>query len=624
MSSRHIAVILFNEESRAAAVAEELRPIGVEVRIAASTDDFRRVLNKQRVDVVVVQNDLEGFLSGVEVLERVYGDLLRPRTVLAGSLTSEMQGRAANVGVDRVVPGDATPRQLREAVEQLLGDDSQAQSNIPAKARLIVRDTEFKPLPQLMTRLCLYLDHQTASMQGLADDISVDPKVTAELLKLTNSAAFGFRTKVDSVFDAVRLLGIRRTVGLILSVNMVRSQAELSRALPPDVQQWYNSRSVLIASTASAFAKNLANVSADTAYVLGLLQDIGVLVLARHHGGRYLGLLNRARKAAPLRLDVCELQEFEVHHAHVSAALLQKWQLPQSLISLVLAHHDAAAADRERAEVEERFLHVMRIGEAVANMADNSAPQRHHAFHAHLARYGGMSATVAQCLAEAVAKTVESSALFSLPAPDPEAIGRLLKEVAQEPQESPAEADDPPEAPTAAETPPSPSSRTFAASANPSSPAARPPRGDAPRNTAAEPPASMPLPQRTRRRILVVEDDITVVRTIERMLAEFDVAVDFAAEGADARQHAILADAVLCDVHLTAERGVELVRSLRRARYARPIIMISGDRSRATVMACLEAGADDYLVKPFDKSALVEKLRRRGVPIASHREPVGA
>lgn len=621
MNSQHIAVALFNDESRAAAVAEQLQPIGVDVRIAGSSDDFRRILNKQRVDVVVVQNDLDGFLSGIEVLQRVYDDLLRPRTILAGNLSRDMRERAANVGVDLVVPAEATPQQLREAVEQLLRDQSQATANIPANARLIVRDTDLKPLPQLMTRLCLYLDHQTASMQGLANDISVDPKVTSELLKLTNSAAFGFRTKVDSVFDAVRLLGIRRTVGLILSVNMVRSQAELSRALPSDVQRWYNARSVLIASAASAFAKSLADVSADTAYVLGLLQDLGVLVLARHHGGRYLGLLNRVRKAAPLRLEVCELREFEVHHGHVSAALLQKWRMPQSLISLVLSHHDASV-EAERSDVEDRYLQVMRIGEAVANVADNPSPQRHHAFHAQLERYGGMSAAVAQCLTEAVARTVESSALFALPAPDPESLGRLLKEVAQEPQPPLAAEHDaePPPAAEAASSPPA-APETSLASASP--PGGAPPRNSL-RHDAVEPPANMPLPQRARRRILLVEDDVAVVRTIERMLAEFDLAVDVATEAEDARQHAVLADAVLCDVHLAAESGLDFVKALRRARFTRPIIMISGDRSRSTVMAALESGADDYLVKPFDKSALMDKLRRRGVAIASHREPVGA
>ncbi|MEX0703875.1 MAG: HDOD domain-containing protein [Planctomycetales bacterium] len=580
MSSKHIAVILFNEEHRAGALAEALRSADIEVQTTASTDDFRRLLNKQRVDLVIVENDLDGFLSGLEVLERIYDDLLRPRTLLMGDMSREMQGRAAKVGVDRIVPDDVPPAELREEVERILrGGAGDEQANIPPRARSIVRNTpDLKPLPQLLTRLCNYLDHQTASMTALADDIAVDPKVTAELLKLANSTALGFRTKIKTVFDAVRLLGIRRTVGLVLSAHMVRSQAELSRALPQDVQGWYNSRSVLIGSTASAFARGLANVSADTAYVLGLLQDIGVLVLARHFGDRYLRLLDRVTKVAPLRLEICEMQEFDVHHAHVSAALLQKWELPRSLIAMVLAHHEVAP-EAERADVEERFLHVMRIGEAVANVADNSAPQRYQALNSLLTRFGDQRGTIAQCLAEAVAKTVESSALLALPAPDAEAVARLLRGV------------DP------------------AADAPLPSPATAPP-----------PPAPSPVSQRDRKRILVVEDDLAVVRLIERMLEEFNVAVASAADADDARQHAVLADAVLCDVHLDGEGGPEFVRSLRQQRFSRPIIMISGDRSRSTVMECLESGADDYLVKPFDKATLVDRLRRRGIPIGA---PVG-
>lgn len=137
------------------------------------------------------------------------------------------------------------------------------------------------------------------------------------------------------------------------------------------------------------------------------------------------------------------------------------------------------------------------------------------------------------------------------------------------------------------------------------------------------PSALSPLPPRIRRRVLVVEDDAAVVRTIARMLADYDVAIDVASDVADARQHAVLADAVLCDVHLAGESGIDLVRKLRREQFVRPIIMISGDRSRATVLACLDSGADDYLVKPFDRSLLVEKLRRRGLPINARASSPG-
>src|SRR5690606_23298075 len=96
--------------------------------------------------------------------------------------------------------------------------------------------------------------------------------------------------------------------------------------------------------------------------------------------------------------------------------------------------------------------------------------------------------------------------------------------------------------------------------------------------------ASATCPPRSRRRLVLVEAGAAVVRTLARLLAGFDVAIGSARAVADAREPAVLADAVLCDVYLTDEPGTELVRSLRRDRFARPIIMISGDRTRSTVL----------------------------------------
>ena len=175
------------------------------------------------------------------------------------------------------------------------------------------------------------------------------------------------------------------------------------------MRKWYYKRSVLMASTASIFAEKMENVSADSAFILGLMQDIGMLVFANSYGDKYTALIQRVREVGQLRLHQLEEKEFKLSHPDVSAALLQKWKFPQSLIGL---------------------MHSMRVGEALADLADLAHPLRRQALNQLLDKYddelGVQSKT---CLAESVAKAAESCKLFSLPIPDADEMAQLVESI---------------------------------------------------------------------------------------------------------------------------------------------------------------------------------------------------
>jgi DNA-binding response OmpR family regulator len=110
--------------------------------------------------------------------------------------------------------------------------------------------------------------------------------------------------------------------------------------------------------------------------------------------------------------------------------------------------------------------------------------------------------------------------------------------------------------------------------------------------------------------VLIIDDDDAVGRTIERILASAGVKVLLAHSAEAARQLVPQAAALVLDVHLKGMGGIEFLRELRAEGAQLPVLMISGDRSRSTVQACLEAGICDYLLKPFDRTAFLEKLRK--------------
>jgi DNA-binding response OmpR family regulator len=118
-------------------------------------------------------------------------------------------------------------------------------------------------------------------------------------------------------------------------------------------------------------------------------------------------------------------------------------------------------------------------------------------------------------------------------------------------------------------------------------------------------------------RILVVEDNPDMSRFIARGLAEQSYAVDVAAGGDEAIDRATTAvyDAIVLDVMIPPPDGFEVARRLRREHIDVPILFLTARDAVADRVEGLDAGADDYLVKPFAFAELLARLRallRRG------------
>ena len=126
----------------------------------------------------------------------------------------------------------------------------------------------------------------------------------------------------------------------------------------------------------------------------------------------------------------------------------------------------------------------------------------------------------------------------------------------------------------------------------------------------------------SRMRILIVEDELKLAKIVRRHLQERGVAVDVALRGADALWMAGAApyDAIVLDRMLPDLDGLVVCQRLRAEGYEAPIIMLTARGSIPDRVDGLDAGADDYLVKPFALAELLARLRalaRRSGPMRS-------
>jgi DNA-binding response OmpR family regulator len=130
-------------------------------------------------------------------------------------------------------------------------------------------------------------------------------------------------------------------------------------------------------------------------------------------------------------------------------------------------------------------------------------------------------------------------------------------------------------------------------------------------------------------RVLLVEDEPNAAQILAKGLREQTYAVDLAADGETAIEQAAASqyDAVILDVMLPRKDGFDVCRTLRHAGCSTPILIVTARDAVEARIEGLDAGADDYLLKPFDFGELLARLRaviRRGAqPLLPERLEIG-
>ena len=128
-------------------------------------------------------------------------------------------------------------------------------------------------------------------------------------------------------------------------------------------------------------------------------------------------------------------------------------------------------------------------------------------------------------------------------------------------------------------------------------------------------------------RVLLVEDDRMIAQGLQTALRQIGATVDWIADGGRAAValHGTVYDVVLLDLGLPNRDGIQILRDLRKRGNATPVIILTARDEVRNRVEGLDAGADDYVVKPFDLDELTARIRSvlrraagRGDPIIQH------
>jgi len=183
--------------------------------------------------------------------------------------------------------------------------------------------TELISIPEIYLKTRQLMDDPTSDINDFARVVSIDPNLSVKLLNVVNSAYFGFTGEISSISRAVNMVGIGQLHMMVLGISAV-SSLDFPNDVVPFKTFWRTS--LLTGTLARELARQLKMRSAEKLFIVGLLHEIGHLVL-------YAKFPDLARKTIQLEKDSdisvnqAEQQVLGCHYGDIGAMLMEQWKL---------------------------------------------------------------------------------------------------------------------------------------------------------------------------------------------------------------------------------------------------------------------------------------------------------
>ena len=205
------------------------------------------------------------------------------------------------------------------------------------RTRIISKMQDIKSFPQFVLETMRKLNDPESNAADVAKSLSRDEGLVLRILKLANSAAYGMTRKISNISEAIALLGYKSVSNIVLAATVYSSMDKgLSGYALDRGELWRHS--LMVAYTARELAKITEKVSAEDAYVGGLLHDIGKVILNDYVRFGY-GIIVKMVEEKHIPFTEAEVQVLGFDHAAIGEILISKWDMPESYRTVVAYHH---------------------------------------------------------------------------------------------------------------------------------------------------------------------------------------------------------------------------------------------------------------------------------------------
>lgn len=243
---------------------------------------------------------------------------------------------------------DSLARQRPQA-EQMMNDIFRRVGDLP-------------PLPAVAAKVLEILKDPDADLTALVSIIEKDQALTAKILRVSNSAYYGLVRRISTVKDAVVTLGLNNMRNQVLALSAYSLMQGPASGYALEAGSLWD-HSLCTGLCAEHLADTLGYKSIkDEVFIGGLLHDIGKTILSYYVSARFSNILERVDQLGQTFVEA-ERAELGFDHAEVGARVALRWNLPESLVSMIGDHHKPDLKSVNAARVC-----LVHVADAIASM----------------------------------------------------------------------------------------------------------------------------------------------------------------------------------------------------------------------------------------------------------------
>jgi putative nucleotidyltransferase with HDIG domain len=213
--------------------------------------------------------------------------------------------------------------------------------------------------PKVFQKVNEIVNHPDSTTEDIARAIAEDAGITLRLLRVVNSAFFGYNQKIDSLDQAVMALGTSQVRDLVLTTTV----AEKFEGLPDDLinMELFWKHCLATGIMARTLAKVRKEINLEPFFLGGMLHDVGRLLMFSKMPNECREIVTRCLQTNEV-MQTVEREVFGYDHAEVGGCLLSTWGLPPLLEEAVASHHLP-----QRAVINPMLTSVVHIADVVVN-----------------------------------------------------------------------------------------------------------------------------------------------------------------------------------------------------------------------------------------------------------------
>ncbi len=238
-------------------------------------------------------------------------------------------------------------------IEINLTDDVMPDQTLTLES-LLQADSELNSLPEIYIKISDLLDSENSSVGDIGKVVETDPALSSRILKMVNSAFYGFPNKISSISQSISILGRDRLKQVLIGSVLASVFGKESSKVDHMEDFWYQSVKTAILARYLG-RQSIISDETESLFTAGLLHEIGRLILAQQLPELSAKVQSIIEIEGEKRLQA-ENGQFGFTHCEVGGAFIEKWGLPQLLSEVARYHHSPQQATTYNEETQLIYL----------------------------------------------------------------------------------------------------------------------------------------------------------------------------------------------------------------------------------------------------------------------------